>query len=813
MKRRMFATVAAVLISTAVLLVLLYLLGRASPGVSSPALAAPLQIAPTVTLVDPSSGPNDLDTPLVITGTDFENGAGVLLDGTSLSEVGRVSSTTLTATVPWGMDPGVYTLTVENPGGESGSLSNAFTVTQGIGVWTAGKLYGGPIGAIAVNPVTPTTLYAASDYTTQDSVGLFRSRDGGQNWMFVYAPGAWNVVVDPFTTTTIYWRGFGSLYRSEDEGDTWTALDVPGEVVYPHPTVPGTLYTSYDLWRDTGGLWKSVDSGASWFTATANLTDTTVSALAFHPTDPMTMVAGSWQGNIFVSSNGGVTWTFASKPVERVQRLAFNPFGEHELWVSDCCFCVPQYTYKSTNLTYTEWITTLASPLTSIAFPDPDGWGDTYSRTVYAAGCWSDAYKTTDGGDAWESWGPETWGHHVALDPATPDHIYLASFQHGIYETIDGGNTWQVTNQGLTAMVPFELATVPGAPDIVYAVVEYWEGVFQGTRGGESWQFFEVEGTDGSKEVYVLIDPHEPERIYVSGRQKVFRSDDAGLTWPISVTFEPPDICSVSVQMFDPSVLRADPVYTDTLLAGMDGICNDFEIFLGDIQRSTDAGVTWTTTLTAGQLISKVVDIAYDALTETIVYAATEGSGMLRSTDGGQTWQSMGKGVAALNRVGSVAVETSNPYRVFAWTEAPTGLYVSGNHGESWAQADFPLAGFQVEQILCTHDDASSLYLAVTDGWLGPGLFRSTDGAQSWEGLERAAGTLGYVPIYSLATVTATDRVILYAGTTGGYVESGGAQALNLANDGTLVNAGVYRYTTRRTWELYLPLVFKVYTP
>jgi photosystem II stability/assembly factor-like uncharacterized protein len=809
--KRQLPAIAAVLISIAALLALIGLLGATGLGRSGLSLAAPLDL--TVAEVAPSQAPNDLDAAIVVTGTDFADGATVTLGDEPLGDVSRVSSATLQATVPWGMDPGVYTLTVTNPDSESDSLANALTVTQGIGVWNAGELYGGSVEALAVNPVTPTTVYAVSPH-----VGLFRSRDGGENWSFQLATvDAGAPVIDPSSPNRVYIVAFGLLHRSEDGGDTWDSFEPPygrtaRSTVYVHPDNGAVYLGAHGDTIEQSGLYASTDGGQTWITMTNGLTDTHVSALAFQPTDPITMVVGTTNGNIFRSTDGADSWTFASKPVQNAQTLAFNPFGEHELWVSDCCFCVPQYTYKSTNLTYTEWITTLASPLTGIAFPDPDGWGDTYSRTVYAAGCWEDAYKTTAGGDTWESWGPETWGHQVALDPATPDHIYLASFQHGIYETIDGGDTWQVTNQGLTAMAPYELATVPGAPDIVYAVVQYWEGVFRGTRGGESWQFFEVGDADVSKEVYVLIDPHEPERIYVSGRQKVFRSDDAGLTWPISGTFEPPDICSVSVQMFDPSVLRADPVYTDTLLAGMGGVCNYFEIFLGDIQRSTDGGLTWTTTLTAGQLISEVVDIAYDALTETIVYAATEGSGMLRSTDGGQSWQPTGKGVAALDRVGSIAVEPSDPYRVFAWTEAPTGLYVSENHGESWAQAGSPLLGFMVERILCTHDAPSVLYAAVSaHDWLGPGLYRSTDGGQSWE---RAAGTLGYVPIYSLATVTATDRVILYAGTTGGYVEDGGAQGLSLANDnGTLVNAGVYRYTTRRTWELYLPLVFKAYAP
>lgn len=802
MKKRVFPTAAAVVIWPTALLVLLCLLGRASPGVFSPALAAPSQITPTVTLVDPSSAPNDLDAPIVITGTDFVSTPVVHLGDTSLNDVSWVSTTRLEAAVPWGMDPGVYTVTVINPDKQSGSLVDAFTVTHAIGVWNAGALYGGEIRDIAINPDNPETLYAASE-----NVGLFRSRDGGENWSFVYAPRARHVAIDPITPTTIYW-GKGGLYRSDDEGDTWIALDTEGEVPYAHPTISGTVYASKQ-W-DGGGLWKSTNYGQTWVTMTNGLTDTQVAALVFHPTDPMTMVVGTTNGNLFRSTDGGDLWTHASKPVELVSALAFNRWGAQELWVSDCCFCVPQATLKSTNVDYTDWITVGepvgSAPLTSIAFPPPLGWGDAYSRTVYAAGCWDDAYKTTDGGNTWQDWGPGTggWGWSIALDPQTPGVTYKASLRDGVYKTTDEGDTWRVVNQGLTAMVPSQLATVPDQPDVVYAVAEGWEGVLKGKRGGESWQFLECDGADEGPDGSMLVDPFTPGRLYRSGNQEVYRSDDGGLSWPISDTLDPPDVCTVNVQGILPGVLRADPQQPGTLLAGTNVICNDFDTLVGDIYRSTDHGITWTTTLTPSQVISQVTDLAYDTMTPTIVYAATEGTGMLRSTDSGQSWQRMGEGIAALDDVRSIAVEPVAPYRVFAQAEHPySGLYVSENHGLSWTLATSWLWS---EQILCTDEDPSVLYAAMTGG-----LLRSTDGAQSWS---RAAGALGYVPIYSLATVTATDRVILYAGTTGGYVESGGAQALSLVNnDGTLVNAGVYRYTTRRTWALYLPLVFKAYTP
>jgi photosystem II stability/assembly factor-like uncharacterized protein len=181
---------------------------------------------------------------------------------------------------------------------------------------------------------------------------------------------------------------------------------------------------------------------------------------------------------------------------------------------------------------------------------------------------------------------------------------------------------------------------------------------------------------------------------------------------------------------------------------------------------------------------------------------------MLKSTDGGATWEPMDASGAALDQVLSIAVEPSSPYRVFVATDAGfgEGIYFSEDHGLNWQQAAEALVGINIEDILFTSGQPAVLYAGTLQG-----LFRSIDGAQSWE---QAAGVLGQVEIHSLATMTATDRVILYAGTTGGYVESGAAQALSLTNnDGTLVNAGVYRYTTRRTWQVYLPHMLRAYIP
>jgi photosystem II stability/assembly factor-like uncharacterized protein len=834
MKMRMFMMGVAVLISTAMLFVLLCLLGEANPGLSSSALAAPLQVTPLVTLVSPSSAPSDLETVIVITGNNFVSMPTVLLGDTTLTDVGWVSGTTLTATVPWGMTPGVYAVTVVNPDSQSGSLANAFTVTQGIGQWNAGALYGGFFNEVVVNPITPTTVYAVSQQT-----GLFRSYDSGENWTFVLAGSqVGGLSLDGANTSRLYLQYSGLILRSEDEGETWknvtpafTATQSGGDcwgqetVPWPvaHPQVSGTVF-AYQCGSSGNptGLYKSINRGVDWWPVMSGLTDTQVSELIFHPTDPLTMYLGTTNGNIFTSVDGGESWSYVAQPIRHIREMAVNPFDEHTLWASE--FVIPATpptvtsTARSTNISHTTWITvpypggdgSYSSPQ-HINFP-PVSWSESFSQTTYLIGLDGEpSYVSNDDGQTWNPFATQiTSGSGLAFHPTLSSMMYMGDMAQGVWRTTDGGTSWQVVNQGLTAMAPTRLATVPGQPDIVYGAIPVTsEGIYKATQGGAKWTFLPIPGVacwgDGCS---VLADPFTPNRVYVTdqGYGKIFRSDDGGQTWPHSVKIihAPYGGCLVSTQ-----ALEADPQNPGTLLAGILAVCDDFTSWEGDTYRSTDYGETWMTTLSIGQVISPVTDIAYDALTPTIVYAATNSNnagGMLKSMDGGQTWQPMGETVPALDFVQSIAVEQSSPYRVFVWSSHGDGLYVSEDHGTSWAQAAVPLLDKDVKQILCTPQHPSFLYAATSDG-----LYRSMDGAQGWE---RASGVLGYVPIYSLATVTATGRVILYAGTTGGYVESGQTQVLGSVNDGgTLVNAGVYRYTTHSTREVYLPLVVKGYLP
>jgi IPT/TIG domain len=80
---------------------------------------------PTVSGVSPKNGSTSGGTAVKITGTNFVTGATVTFGNAAATNVVVVSSTSIRATTPAGA--GTVTVTVINPSGLSGTLTNGFT--------------------------------------------------------------------------------------------------------------------------------------------------------------------------------------------------------------------------------------------------------------------------------------------------------------------------------------------------------------------------------------------------------------------------------------------------------------------------------------------------------------------------------------------------------------------------------------------------------------------------------------------------------------------------------------------------------------
>ena len=816
----------AILMALGLLFVLAASTPRASAGFPrSVSAAAADVITPMVTAIDPSSALNDLNVSVVITGTNFTaalSGTQVLaapsayLGSTALEDVTWVNSTTLTATVPWGMNSGVYTLTVSNPNGGSGSLPDAFTVMQGIGTWATGGPYGGSIYTLELGENDHKTLYA-----TVINVGLFRSRTGGASWQLILNGIGWEnaVTVDPTDPGRIYMaKRSKGLYRSDDGGDTWTGLPlpIPGTPPYrlrafvnPHD---GALYGalssgSYDSTCNAGcGLFKYDPASQTWrrLQTTGVLTEATaVTSVGFDPVDSPIIYAGLRDGVVVTSSDGGETWSSLGKtPLPYIARLFVNPIGSHEPWICGTADGQEGGLYKYSG---GAWVAVDAAEnrVSDLVF-DPTA-ADASTQTLWIAADHG-VMQSHDGGQTWSALSPGINGlMAIALNPANPQVIYSGRYGDGVFVTRDGGASWHNSNQGLSGVVPAWLAVNPSDPAFVYASVDS-VGIYGSKNGGGSWERL-TESWRGP----LIVDPGNSQHVIGTSGNQVLIADNG---WHFNRSTTIPLPPGMSDESFTP-LINALAVRSGLWLMGV-GYRDRRLPYMnqdggGGIYASQD-GENWAW-VDPGRTLYSVTAVGFDPIDPNVAYAATYGGGsfggtgavFFKSADGGQTWQQSTTGLPPRWMCWDthMAIEPTSPYRIFLSNGG--GLHVSADHGATWSDASNPAefaSDTAFNSILFMQGQPAALYAASTIG-----LFRTMDGAQTWQ---RAQGAIGQLEIWSMAGATTSDRQTLYTATTGGMASNGMAQLAPTAS-GTekLVNAGVYRYTTRLPRQTYLPLMLR----
>lgn len=179
-------------------------------------------------------------------------------------------------------------------------------------------------------------------------------------------------------------------------------------------------------------------------------------------------------------------------------------------------------------------------------------WGDSPERGVY---------KTIDGGKTWKKVlyvNEKTGVSDLALDPADPNHILAAMWEHrrypwffvsggqgsGLYVTRDGGETWTrlTEKNGLPAgdLGRCGLAFAPSRPNIVYALVEAKKnGFYRSTDGGENWTLVNSEADIHNRPFYysrVFVNPANENIVYLLQTQ-LRVSEDGGKTFRALTAF------------------------------------------------------------------------------------------------------------------------------------------------------------------------------------------------------------------------------------------------------------------------------------
>ncbi|HEX2642399.1 MAG TPA: hypothetical protein VHU81_05375 [Thermoanaerobaculia bacterium] len=180
-------------------------------------------------------------------------------------------------------------------------------------VFEAGQRIALDVTGIAVDPTDPQTVFLSTEINNaglNEWAGIFRSRDGGQTWEKVGVPGAYYSVEtqadDPGLVLALSPLG---VYRSTDHGDTWTeTLDYGGTsqtllfTLAVSPNDPGIVY----VYRGDGTLYRSFNDGLTWTSLGKRLPATNRPiALAIDPLDRNTIVYQGDQGPVRLMIGAG----------------------------------------------------------------------------------------------------------------------------------------------------------------------------------------------------------------------------------------------------------------------------------------------------------------------------------------------------------------------------------------------------------------------------------------------------------------------------------------------------------------------------
>ena len=175
---------------------------------------------------------------------------------------------------------------------------------------------------IVVDPQTPATLYVGGN-----GESILKSVDGGVTWVSSGPVNSQAIAIDPLSPTTLYSGTDISVSKSADGGANWAQTAVQPFSIFDitiDPQAPSTVYVSARPWRteDTGGVLRSTDHGATWTSMTSGVAGM-ARAVAIDPVSTSTLYAallpsGAAEAGAFRSTDGGASWTAMHHGLENV---------------------------------------------------------------------------------------------------------------------------------------------------------------------------------------------------------------------------------------------------------------------------------------------------------------------------------------------------------------------------------------------------------------------------------------------------------------------------------------------------------------
>ncbi len=182
-----------------------------------------------------------------------------------------------------------------------------------------------------IHPTNTNLVWGTSQNGT-----VYRSTNGGQSYTTLNRPstGEWVTPLDYDETNNAIVGGWTGVFRSTNNGDTWTrisgsTINVTLTCVAVAPSNPNYIYASKN-----STLWVTRNGGTTW---TALTLPAVANDIAVSPTNPekIWIACNSTFNRIFVSANGGSSFTALSDnlPTAIARTIAVDSDADETIYV------------------------------------------------------------------------------------------------------------------------------------------------------------------------------------------------------------------------------------------------------------------------------------------------------------------------------------------------------------------------------------------------------------------------------------------------------------------------------------------------
>jgi len=319
-------------------------------------------------------------------------------------------------------------------------IFSVFILMSAVFFFSGCSLSGSSATSSKVNPIT--------------NASVIKSLDGGGTWQAkikvddkktIASVNILSMAIDPLDSNIIYiGTEANGLFVSKDGAETWTQVPFASKAynVIFDPSDHNVMYAS-GVFNGRAKVFKRLKEGEEWKEIYTEPADgTIISSLAINKVNPQVLFAGTSDGVIIKTTDGGASWTNIKKADGPVVGIVFDSANDWHLFFAvfqvgvletkDGGKVIEDITRKMDTKGNTASVYSIAS--------DPNSAGVVY------VGTGSGIFKRTNNGDLWEPLNIIESSkafpiHAISIKPGVPGEIMYSSAK-AIYKSVDGGTQW-----------------------------------------------------------------------------------------------------------------------------------------------------------------------------------------------------------------------------------------------------------------------------------------------------------------------------------------------------------------------------------